>query len=86
MDTGLRDCGPRFVLSRRVIPEGRVPSLPIVDHLDVCKDILRGFVSGGVVPMIDQLTLERPEETLEVGGVPAVAFATHAGDEAILCE
>lgn len=63
-----------------------MPSLPIVEDLDVFKDILRGFVSGSVVSMIDQLTLERSEETLDAGVVPAVAFAAHAGDEAIPCE
>ena len=65
MDTGLRDSRPHFVLSRSAIPDGRVPSLPIIEHLDVFKDILLGFVSGAVVPMVDQLTLERSKETLD---------------------
>lgn len=59
-------------------------SLPIVEHLNVFEDILRGFVTGRVLPMIDQFTLEYSEETLDAGVVPAVAFMAHAGDEAVL--
>ncbi len=83
MDTWLRDCRPRFILGRGVIAEGRVPSLPIIEHLNVFEDVLFGFVSRGVAPMIDQLTLQRPEETFDARVVPAIAFAAHAGAEAI---
>lgn len=86
MDTRLGESRPRFILSRGVIPEGRVPSLPIVEHLNVFEDILRGFVTGRVMPMIDQFTLECSEETLDSGVVPVVASATHAGDEAVLIQ
>ena len=61
-----------------------MPTLPIIEHLDVLKNILFGFVSCDVMPMIDQFTLESSEETLDAGVVPAVAFAAHAGDEAVL--
>ncbi len=61
-------------------------SLPIIEHLNVFEDVLCRFVSRGVVPMIDELTLECPEETFDAGIVPAVAFTAHAGDEAILIE
>lgn len=63
-----------------------MPALPIVKHLDVFKDILLGFVSGRIVPMIDQLTLECPKETFDARIVPAVAFAAHTGNETISCE
>jgi hypothetical protein len=63
-----------------------VSSLPIIEHLDVFEDVLRRFISCGVVPMIDQFTLERPEETFDAGVVPAVALAAHAGDETVLIE
>jgi len=43
-----------------------VAALPIIEHLDVFEDVLLGFVSRGVVPMIDQLTLECPEEVSAV--------------------
>ncbi len=61
-----------------------MPSRSIIKHFDVLKDILLGFVAGGVVPMIDQLTLERPEETLDAGIVPAVPLAAHAGHGLLL--
>jgi hypothetical protein len=32
-------------------------ALPIVEHLDVLKNVLGGFVPCGVVPMVHQLTL-----------------------------
>ena len=60
--------------------------LPIIEHLNVFEDVLSRFVSCGIVPMIDQLTLECPKETFHAGVTPAVAFAAHAGDEAILIE
>ncbi len=83
MDTWLRDSRPRFVLGRGVIAERRVAPLPIIEHLNVFEDILSRFVSGGVVPMIYQLTLEGPEEAFDTGIVPAIAFATHAGNETV---
>jgi hypothetical protein len=86
VDTGLRDCCPRFILGWGGIAKGRVSSLPIIEHLDVFEDVLRRFTSCGVVPMIDQFTLERPEETFDAGVVPAVALAAHAGDETVLIE
>ena len=61
-------------------------TLPIVEHLDVFEDVLFGFVSGDIRSLVYQLTLERPEETFDARVVPAVAFATHTGDEAILRE
>ena len=57
-----------------------MPTFLIVEHLNVFEDVLRGFGSCGVVPMVHELTLERPEETFDAGVVPAVAFAAHAGD------
>ena len=69
-----------------MIAESRVPSLPIIEHLDIFEDVLLGFVSCGVAPMIDPLTLKRPEETFDTRVVPAIAFATHAGAEAIGCK
>ena len=57
--------------------------LPIVEHLDVFEDILLGFVSCGIVPMVHEFTFERPEEAFDAGVVPAVAFAAHAGRDAM---
>jgi hypothetical protein len=63
-----------------------VSSLPIVEHLDVFEDVLLGFLSCGVVPMLDELALECSEETLDTGVVPTVPFAAHAGTETVLSE
>ena len=86
MDTGLRDYRLRLELSWRLIAKSRVVSLPIVEHFDVFEDVLRGFISGGIVPMVHELPLERPEEAFDAGIVPAVAFTAHAGTEAIGCK
>ncbi len=69
-----------------MIAERGMPTLPIVEHLDVFEDVSRGFVSGGIVPLIDQLALECPKETFDAGVVPTVTLATHTGDEAMLRE
>lgn len=54
-------------------------SWSIIEHLDVFNDILSRVVLGGVVPMVDQLTRECPEEAFDPGIVPAIAVATPAG-------
>ena len=61
-------------------------TLAIVEYLDVFEDVLPGFVSGGRAPMVHELPLERPTETFDPRVVPAVAFAPHAGNEAVLSE
>ena len=83
MDTRLRDCGPRFVLGGGVIAEGRVPTRPIVEHLDVFEDVLFRFRSCGIVPMVHEFPLQCSEEALDTGVVPAIAGAAHAGRDAI---
>jgi len=60
-----------------------VTALPIIEHLDVFEDVLFGFVSCGIVPMIDEFPLQRPEEAFDTGIVPAIARAAHAGREAV---
>ena len=56
-------------------------ALPIVEHLDILKNGLGGFVPCGVVPMVHLLTLERPKETFGTRVVPTVASAARAGGE-----
>ena len=63
-----------------------MPSLPIVEHLDVFEDILHGFVSCGVVPMIDEFALECSEKAFDAGVVPTVPLAAHAGMEPVHLE
>lgn len=86
MDTWLSDCDPRFILGRGVIAESRVSTLPIVEHLDVFEDVSFGLVSGGIAPMVYEFLLERPKETFNAYVVPTVAFAAHAGSEAVLSQ
>ena len=61
-------------------------TLPIIEHFNILKDILPGLITGGTVPMGHELTLARPEETFDAGVIPVVAFAAHAGDEAVRIE
>lgn len=53
-------------------------ALPSVERLDVFEDVPFGFVSASIEPMIDELPLERLEETFDVRVVPTVALATYA--------
>ncbi len=60
-----------------------MPRRPIIEHLDVFEEVLLGFGSCGLVPMISELALPCPEETLNAGVVPAIACVTHAGRDAM---
>ncbi len=77
---------PRFVLGRGVLGEGRVSAMPIIEHIDVCKDILPCLFSGHIAPMVHQLTFKGPEGAFDAGIVPAIPFATPAGNKTILVE
>ena len=61
-------------------------ALPIIEHLDVFEDVLGRLFAGRVAPMVHQLALEGPEKTFDTGVVPAITFATHAGNEAVPIE
>jgi hypothetical protein len=52
-----------------------VPTLPIVEHLDVFEDVLLGFLSDDILSLVYQLTFERPEEAFNARVVTAIAFA-----------
>ena len=60
-----------------------MPSLPIVEDLDVLEE--RGARRRARRPrgVVDELDLERAEETFGDGVVPAIAPATHAADEPV---
>ena len=60
-----------------------MPTRSIVEHLNVFEDVLLGFGSCGIVPMVHELALQCPEEALHAGVVPAIAFAAHAGRDAV---
>ena len=83
MDTWLSHCRPRFELCRGVIAEGRGAALPIIEHLNVLKDIPCRVVTGGLVPMVHELALEGPEEAFDAGVVPTITCAAHTGRDAV---
>ena len=60
-----------------------MPARPMIEHLTVLEDIPFGVFTGGGVPMVHELTLERPEEALHTGVVPAVPSPRHAGGDAV---
>jgi len=60
-----------------------VTALPVIEHLDIFEDILRGLFTSHVTPMIHELALECPEEAFDTGIIPAVAFAAHARSDAM---
>ena len=53
----------------------------IVEALDVRKDLAACVVSREQVEVVHELDLERCEEALRHGVVPAVALATHARND-----
>ena len=83
MDTRLRHGRPRLELSRGIVAECGVTAQPIVEHLDVLEDVLFRVFARAVLLMVDQLALERAEETFDVGVVPAVPSARHAHHDAV---
>ena len=57
--------------------------LPMIEHLDILKDVLCRLAPRRVLSMVHEFTLQRPEETFHAGVVPAIAFAAHAGRDAV---
>jgi len=60
-----------------------VAPLPIIEHLDILKDVLCRLAPRRVLSMVHEFTLQRPEETFHAGVVPAIACAAHAGRDAV---
>ena len=59
------------------MPQVRVASPPIVEHLDIFKQALPGLLPGPVVLMAHQFILQRAEEALRYGIVETLALAAH---------
>src|SRR3954469_2468573 len=59
-----------------------MPPLQVVERVDVVGDGCNGGSARGVVLVVDELGLQRPEETLGNRIVPAIAGATHARHDA----
>ena len=77
----VRHSRPRFVLIWGVIAERGVPAPPVIEHLDIFKDVLLRVFTGRLGLMVYELTFECPEKAFNTGIVPAVTFAAHAGDQ-----
>ena len=56
---------------------------PIIEHFDVLKDLLCRLVPCAVLAMIDALSLQCAEETLDTGIVPTVPPSRHAAGDAV---
>ena len=63
--------------------KGRMPARTTRDHLTILDDLPFRIVAGRVVPRGDAFTLERPEEALHPGVVPAVPSPRYAGGDAV---
>ena len=83
MDTRLSHSRPRFELGRGIVAECGVTPSPIVEHFDVLKDILCRLVPCAVLAMINELSLQSAEETLDAGIVPTVPLSRHAAGYAV---
>ena len=55
-----------------------MPSLPIVENLDVLEQPCAKRIEGPVVLRVDEFHLQAAEERLHHGVVPAVPLAAHA--------
>jgi hypothetical protein len=60
-----------------------MPSLPIVKHLDIFKNVRRSFLTGFIVSIPDPFGFQSMKETLGYGVVPAIALPAHATADAV---
>ena len=60
-----------------------MPSLRVVEHLDVVEDIGSGLVMRGVDAPLDPLSLQQLKEALDNGVVMTVAAPAHAADDPV---
>src|SRR5258708_25591360 len=63
-----------------------MPSLAIVEELEVVGELGARGCPGGPGRVVDQLDLQRREEALGDGVVPAIAPAAHAADDPVLLQ
>ena len=59
-------------------------ALPIIEHFEVFKDLLRGLFPCVVLTMMNELPFQGTKEALDAGVVSAIPCATHAGNKTIL--
>ncbi len=60
-----------------------MPPLAVVELLDGRGDLAPRLPAGGPARLVPQLDLQRREETLGHGVIPAVAAAAHAADDPV---
>ena len=70
MDTRLSHDRPCPNSAGEIVAECGVTAQPIVEHLDVFKDIPFRFFTHAAPVMVDQLALEPAEESFDAGVVP----------------
>src|SRR2546425_11778438 len=63
------------------IPESRMPSLPVVEPLDVVEELSARCRPRRPRRVVDELDLQRGKEALRDRVVPAIAPAAHAADD-----
>src|SRR3954447_561164 len=68
----------------RQIPQGGVPADAVVERLDVLEDARPRLLARGVALVVDQLLLQRGEEALHRGVVPALGHSAHATANPVL--
>ena len=86
MDSELSLLCDLLTLDRTEIAQRRMPSLPIVEHLDVFEDGALGFLPCGKCVLGNQFGLEGAEETRHRRVVPTVPLAAHAASNATAFE
>src|SRR6185295_16840479 len=75
-----------FDFQWRLVTQGRVKPLAIVEDLDVLEDGGAQLDTPRPASLVDELGFDGGEEALDDGIVPAVAFATHADCDALSSE
>src|SRR6185312_893741 len=68
---------------RRLAAESRVATPAVVEDLDVLVDRVGGLAAGRPAAPVNELPLQRSEEALDDGVVPAVAPAAEAALDAV---
>src|SRR5262245_26218260 len=69
---------------RTEIAERRISPLSVVEDLEVLEQVGARLRAGGPRGTMNELDLQRREETLGDGVVPAVAPPAHAADDPVL--
>lgn len=59
-------------------------ALPIIKYFEIFKDLLLGLFPCVVLTMMNEFLFQGTKEALDAGVVPAISFATHAGNETVL--